>query len=186
MLPSYDVRLYQSPAPTAVATMDGCFGFRVQVQAKMLTTGRCRVKPSTVATVIGSRYVSAAAGGPVNLTLTDKSDTSEWPVQLTSDGVKSYVIKGLKRWLAHCNAKVGEAIEVFREANDSRLHGRLVRGELASAPAGQDASQQTFVLQRDIRPASGCESKGEAAAARPAERHTAIGAPGELGSGRRM
>ncbi len=169
--------------------MDGTFGFRVQVQAKTLTSGRYRLKPSTIATVIGSRYVSAAAGGPVNLMLTDKSDSSEWQVQLTWDGVKYYVIKGLKSWLAHCNAKVGESMEVFREVNDSRLYVLVARREAsttANAPAGRDAVEQQLAPQRDSMPVLGCASEGEgdAAAARPPERHThnTAGAAGESGA----
>ncbi len=171
--------------------MDGTFGFRVQVQAKTLTTGQFRVKPSTIATVLGSHYVTAAAGGPVNLTLTDNSDSSEWQVQLTLDGVHHFVVSGLKPWLAHCSAQVGEAIAVFREADGSRLYVRLVRraaSATASAPSGPDTSQQQPASQRDSMPVSGCASEGIAAGVRPAEQDTRTteGAIGELGSGRRM
>ncbi len=164
--------------------MVGSVGFRVQVQDKTLGTGQCRVKPSTVATVIGSDYVSAAAGAPVILTLTDASDTSEWQAQLAWDGVKHYVVNGLEPWLAHCSAKVGEAVEIFREANDPRLYVLLVRREVcttASAPSGPDAGQQQLATQHDSMPVTGRASEGEAAAAWPAGQHTRItgGATGE-------
>ncbi len=157
--------------------MDGTFGFRVQVQDKTLATGQIRVKPNTVATVIGVRYVSAAARGPVNLTLTDKGDSSEWHAQLTCDGVTHYVINGLDQWLAHCRAKVGEAMELFREANDSRLYVLLRRevSTTANISAGPDASQQQLAPQHDKVPVGRCESEGEAAAARPPEQHTTAG-----------
>ncbi len=158
--------------------MDGSFGFRVQVQEKTLTTGKCRVKPSTVATVIGSQYVSAAADGPVNLTLTDKSDSSEWQVQLTWDGVKHYVVTGLKPWLAHCSTNIGEAIEIFKGANDVLLVRREA-STTASAPAGQDAIQQQPASQRAGMPVSECATEGEAATARPAIQHTGGATAGE-------
>ncbi len=153
------------------------------VQDKTLASAQFRVKPSTIATVLGSHYISAAAGDPVNLTLTDDSDSSEWQVQLTWDGVHHYVVSGLKPWLAHCSAKVGEAIEVVREANDSRLYVLLVRrgvSTAASGPPGQDASQQKPASQRDSMPVSGCASEGEAAAARPPEQHAAEGKSGAV------
>ncbi len=168
--------------------MDGTFGFRVQVQDKTLATGQCRVKPSTIATVLGSHYVSAAAGAPVNLTLTDKSDSSEWQVQLAWDGVNHYVFSGLRPWLAHCSAKIGEAVEIFREANDASLYVLLVRGEAsttASAPSGQDGSQQQPASQRASMPVSEWVPEGKAAAARPAEQHNTGEATGEVGSGQR-
>ncbi len=164
--------------------MDGSVGFRVQVQEETLTTGQCRVKPTTVATVIGRRYVLAAAGGPVNLALTDSSDSSAWQVQLAWDGLKHYVVNGLRPWLAHCRAAIGAAIEIFREANDPRLHILLVRRQVrttASAPPGHGANEQQLPSQRASLLVSEWATEEVAAAALPANQHTGVagGATGE-------
>lgn len=164
--------------------MDGSFGFRLQVQENTLTTGQCRVKPSTVATVIGSQYILAAAGGPVNLTLTDSSDFSQWQVLLAWDGAKHFMVNGLRPWLAHSSAANGDAIEMFREASGSRLFVLLVRRAVratASAPSEQDAHEQRLPSQRASMPVSEWASEEEAAPALPATQYTQVtgGASGE-------
>lgn len=78
-------------------------------------------------------------------------------------------------WLLHRNADIGDSINIFRGANDSRLHVLLMRREVsatANAPLGQDAGQQT--LHHASRPTSELASEGEPAAERPAGQRTLI------------
>ncbi len=141
------------------------YGFAAEVQDKTLRNGRCLVRPSTLANVFGC--IPADADKPITVALTDGKDSSSWPVTLacgTINGKERYALTGLKPWLMHSQARIGDILKV--EADGANYLASLERKD--GVAAGQDAGPQSAAqgsLPVDNRASGehGCIALNEAA-----------------------
>lgn len=144
----------------------GSYGFAAEVQDKTLRNGRCRVRLTTLEAVFGQERVPVDTGQPITVTLTDGRDCSSWLVQLTMDGQDRYAVSGLKPWLAHSQARVGDTLII--EANGSGHLASLARKVTAAAngaTAGQEADFQQSTAQRVEVNSAGSGERGSCTAA---------------------
>ncbi len=135
--------------------MDGS-GFWVSIRAKTLSSGKCRIKNSTIELVLGKEYVPAVGGKPLAVTLTDSDYATAWPVLLVANGDGRCSITGLKLWLQGRNAVEWDKLVVRRQAEGAspRYLLGLVRASAAETPgAARHRSfcrpQQAFNKQQE-------------------------------------
>ncbi len=142
--------------------MDGS-GFWVSIRAKTLSSGKLRVKISTIELVLGKHCVPAVGGRPLEVTLTDSDDATSWPVLLSAHGDGCCSITGLKVWMRHRNAVEQDKVVVNRQADGSSPKNllRLVRAgaaETLRAAPGFDSAQQQQQVQQIAESAMGSVS----------------------------
>lgn len=120
------------------------YGFAAEVQEKTLRNGRCLVRPATLATVFG--YVPTDSDNHITVTLTDGRDCSPWQVQLTITGKERCAVTGLKPWLEHRHARVGDIFKI--EADGTRYLASLEHKD--GVAAGQDADPKESAAQDSL------------------------------------